>query len=176
MSEPVEFSRRVPLDRIGPKPVVHEIVAAPAECAALAKRFDILGVEALSATVTLARVGAAGAVNLTGHLRAQVVQACIVTLEPVKAAIEEDFAVAYEPAGEAASEIDLNPDPDDASVEPLPQDAIDVGESVAQQLALALDPYPRSPTARLEAEWPGDTEKPGSGPFSALRALKKGRS
>jgi uncharacterized metal-binding protein YceD (DUF177 family) len=177
MSETPEFSRRIPLDRIGAKPHAHAIVASADECAALARRFGIPGIDSLTATVTLARVQAGRAVNLTARFRAAVVQACVVTLDPVPDVIEEDFAVAYEAAGEDTGEIDLDPDPDDASVEPLPPDAIDIGESVAQQVSLCLEPYPRSPRAALD--WPaeGDStdEKAASGPFSALKALKADR-
>jgi hypothetical protein len=42
--------------------------------------------------------------------------------------------------------------------EPFEGDAIDIGEAVAQQLALALDPYPRAPGASLEGG--GDSAQP----------------
>ena len=50
--------------------------------------------------------------------------------------------------------VDLESD----AAEPFDGDAIDIGEAVAQQLALALDPYPRAPEARLE--WSGDAVNP----------------
>jgi hypothetical protein len=52
---------------------------------------------------------------------------------------------------------------------------IDLGEAVAQQLAIALDPYPRAPGAGLGPDGftagPGNTA--GKQPFAALAALKK---
>ncbi len=43
---------------------------------------------------------------------------------------------------------------------------IDLGEALAEQLALALDPYPRKPGAKLPSEASDD----GANPFSALKA------
>ena len=48
---------------------------------------------------------------------------------------------------------------------------IDVGEAVAEQLALALDPYPRAPGASF-AEG-GESEQPEDSPFKVLAGLVK---
>jgi hypothetical protein len=53
-------------------------------------------------------------------------------------------------------------------VEPLPSDILDIGEAVAQQLSLALDPYPRAPGAIAGAP----AERPVS-PFAALARWKE---
>ncbi len=50
--------------------------------------------------------------------------------------------------------VDLESD----AAEPFDGDAIDIGEAVAQQLALALDPYPRAPGVSLE--WKDDAANP----------------
>ena len=172
--EQAEFSRPVSLDRIGAKPVEYDIAATPEECEALARRFGILSVERLSARVTLAHGAGGETVQLAGRLQARVVQSCVVTLEAVSAEIDETFALIYGPGAEGADVTEIDPDPDDAPVEPLPGDAIDIGESVAQQLSLALDPYPRAPRASLEGAWPGaaDSQNPPRGPLSALESLK----
>jgi len=92
---------------------------------------------------------------LSGRLRADVVQACVVSLEPVASAIEQDFTLLYGPTQPGKSVmVDLETD----VAEPFEGDAIDIGEAAAQQLALALDPYPRAPGARLE--WGGDAGHP----------------
>ena len=56
--------------------------------------------------------------------------------------------------------------------EPLPEGALDLGETVAQQLSLGLDPYPRAPGSELDSRWRGETGPP-QGPFAGLAALKK---
>ena len=54
--------------------------------------------------------------------------------------------------------------------EPVGPQGIDLGEAVAQQLAIALDPYPRAPGAALPEE-----PRAAGGPFAALKSLKRGR-
>jgi len=54
----------------------------------------------------------------------------------------------------------------------LPAEGIDLGELVVQELAVALDPYPRAPGAEVpEAYRPPEVEEE-SGPFAALKVLK----
>lgn len=72
------------------------------------------------------------------------------TFEPVPATIDAPFEVVFarQPDEDADDEIDVDPNIDDP--EPLESDELDVGEIVAQELSLALDPYParRRPTVR----------------------------
>ena len=69
MSEPVaEFSRRVPLDRIGSASISETIEATAEECAALAGRFGWIGIEALSAEMVVQE--RAGGVDVDGRLAA----------------------------------------------------------------------------------------------------------
>lgn len=149
-----EFSRRIELARLGGHETAYPISAEPAEREALARRFDLLSLDRLDAEIRLRRVGG-GMVRLSGRLRADVVQACVVSLEPVASAIEQDFTLLYGPTQPGKSVmVDLEAD----VAEPFEGDAIDIGEAAAQQLALALDPYPRAPGARLE--WGGDAGQP----------------
>ena len=69
--------------------------------------------------------------------------------------------------GEAPSEDPEAPDEIEAE-----GDSVDLGEAIAEQLALALDPYPRVPGAALPGEGEGE-EPPPSGPFAGLAALRK---
>ena len=59
--------------------------------------------------------------------------------------------------------------------EPVSGGAIDLGETVAQQFALALDPYPRCPDASIEAlgAEPQGARPEEGGPFAALARLKR---
>jgi uncharacterized metal-binding protein YceD (DUF177 family) len=176
MSDPLpEFTRPLELDRIGEIETTHDFTATVEECAALAERFSLLGIDKLTARLKLRRTRGRALVRLTGHFAADVVQACVVTVEPVPAHIEQDFAVLY---GDIDSGAEVLIDPEqDTDLEPLPEGALDLGEIVAQELALALDPYPRSPGAALSpAAPPGGEEaapeKPQS-PFADLVKLKK---
>jgi hypothetical protein len=185
--EPVpEFSRPIPRERLGGQVVTEEISATPEERAALARRFGLVGLDLLRATVKIEAAdgtgskGGGGLLRLSGHLSAELSQACVVTLEPVASRIEEDFSLLYslEPGPTPAP---VNPEgagPEvvvDAEAEAPPEllgpGGLDLGEAVAQQLAVALDPYPRAPGAAFE-EVPGPAGVARRG-FAALEALKR---
>lgn len=161
-----EFSRPVPLDQIAERERVVKIAASEEERQALARRFGLLGVGRLEATARLRRSGIF--YQLKAAWQADVVQTCVVTLEPVASRLAEEFAERYGPTDQGA-ELDLDPEVD--APEPVDDGVIDVGEAVAQALSLAIDPYPRKSGATLEI--PG--EKDGDhGPFAELSRLRRG--
>jgi uncharacterized metal-binding protein YceD (DUF177 family) len=174
MAEQPEFSRVVDQAALAALPVRRTIKATEAERETLARRFGLLALPALGAELTLSAT-AAGQVRVDGHLSAQVVQACVVTLEPVPAEIDETFTLFYAEAAEPAGHsVDLPLD-DAAWPEPIVDGTIDIGEAVAQQLAVALEPYPRAPGATLDGHYGTDGE-PGparANPFAEL-ARKRG--
>jgi uncharacterized metal-binding protein YceD (DUF177 family) len=162
---PPEFSRLVSLARI-PEAGREEVLrASPAECAALAARFAIPAVGRLDARLLLRPEPGSGAVMVTGTLSADVVQACVVSLEPVAQQVREDVVLRLLPPGQDPSD-----DPEGPDEIPIEGDAVDLGEALAEQLALALDPYPRAPGAALPGE--GGEEAQARGPFAALAALR----
>jgi uncharacterized metal-binding protein YceD (DUF177 family) len=137
-----EFSRPVDVARLGTAEVHYDIAASAAERAALAKRFELLSLDRLEANVTLRRI-AGGMVRMTAALAADLVQTDVVTLDPVPGHVAEDFTLLFaEEAGDAGAL-----DPEAEPVEPLVDGRIDIAEAVAQQLSLAIDPYPRAPAA-----------------------------
>ncbi|HEX7007777.1 MAG TPA: DUF177 domain-containing protein [Alphaproteobacteria bacterium] len=166
-----EFSRVVDCAALATGPVRRAIEAGEAERQALAERFGLVALKALRAEVTLAPT-TAGQIRLDGRLAARVVQACVVTLESVEAEIAESFTLFYaDEVAPPARAVDL-PIDDEAWPEPIEDGRIDVGEAVAQQLALALDPYPRAPGARLD---PAFGEAPATTPFAELAREKRPR-
>jgi uncharacterized metal-binding protein YceD (DUF177 family) len=168
-SDSQEFSRFIEADSVGAKPLERQISANAEERAALARRFGLQAIDRLDADFTLRRAGN-GVIHVKGTVRGQVVQSCVVTLEPVPAGIEEDFAADF--VAEAAQpvedeEIDFTAaDPP----EPVRNGHIDLGELAAEHLSLALDPYPRAPGAQLQqvSEAPEQGEQPIN-PFSILK-------
>jgi uncharacterized metal-binding protein YceD (DUF177 family) len=184
-----EFSRVVPVDRLGIKPQSLEIEAGPAERRALAERFDLVSIDRLVARANLRREGAL--IRLEAELEADVTQTCVVTLAPVPAHVLDTFEE-YFGAPEAVVAWRAEHCDADETDEPLPLDdgGIDVGEAVAQNLALALDPFPRADGAAATdlpdgvsfGEASEDDGGVGEGsadapakdsPFAALAALKK---
>lgn len=163
MSE-YEFSR--PLRVSGVPAAGQRLVleASADECAALAARFGILAVSGLRAELVL-RPDTAGGISVDGRLSARVVQACVVSLEPVAERVTDEFAFRILPEGAEPSD-DLEGE-DEVELE---HGIAELGEVVAQYLSLALDPYPRAEGAEL----PDAARDDSANPFAALRGLKKG--
>ena len=168
LTEP-EFSRPFVADRLGAAAVIETLRTSPSECAALAKRLGLVELGQLSATVTLERT-LGGLIHVTGRLEADVVQTCVLTLVAFPSHVEDSFALDFGAApGEYGDEIDVDPDYDPP--EPIEDGIIDLGELVAQYLALALDPHPRAPGATLDPAWAG-VDVADMSPFAILKNLK----
>ena len=157
-----ELHRPLSLDRIGTLGLDMTVEAKPAECAALADRMNLPRVLALLCVFHLIRESR-DKVLARGVLRATVTQICVVSLEEFDATIEDVFQVRFVPAGEESEDVD--PESDDEI--PFEGNMIDLGEAAAEQLGLALDPYPRMPGM----EMPEIEEDPEPHPFAALRRL-----
>ncbi|MCX5568655.1 YceD family protein [Kaistia nematophila] len=177
MMTELQFHRHFDVSHLGNSGQKLHLVAEPAERAELAKDFDLLALDSLEADLDITPWGVKG-VRVEGRLRADVVQACVITLQPVPAHIDDRFslsflpadAIAADPKTVAEAEVIVVYDEEDPP-EPLEGNSIDFGPIVAEQLALALDPYPRAPGASLEGgEHDGGTN-PGS-PFAALSKLR----
>lgn len=165
-----ELSRPIAVDGLRPGETALTVVANADERAALARRFGLQAIDRLEASLRLTRMPRTGRLRLQGDLTADVVQTCVVTLEPVPAHVETPFDVVYErsqaphDAGEVVIESEDEP-------EPLYGDILNVGEVVAEELALALEPYPRA--AGAEPEWRDEAPPAPVSPFDALAVLKR---
>jgi len=158
-----ELHRPLALDRVGAHVLVVDVDAGPDELAAVAARLRVLALGSLHCAFKLRRIGA-GIIEAQGVLRAQVTETCVVTLDPFSHEVRETFTVHFVPAG---TEND-DPDPEAVDQIPYPGSAADLGEAAVEQLALALDPYPRKPGASLPEELSVD----GSSPFAGLLARR----
>lgn len=174
-----EFSRRLAVAAVGVRGRLERLSANPEERAALARRLDLMALERLAGEVVVTPFKRDGVV-LRGTGQAAVVQRCVVSLEPVAQTVDFTFERRFEPGAPDPNMFDgdlealLNgEDPPD----PVPEDGvIDLGEVLAEELALALDPYPRRPDAEIPAQWQERGEAPPEparpNPF---RVLKGGR-
>lgn len=161
-----EFTRRIETGRLLRGTAVYNIAATEAERAALMRRLDLAGLGRLEAQVRIESL-AGGFIRLSAHLTAEVVQACVVTLDPVASTIDEAFALLYGPSAET-SELVL--DGETEPIEPLEGEVIDIGEAVAQQLSLALDPFPRRAGASRHLS---GAERAAESPFAVLASRQK---
>ena len=166
MSEP-EFSRPVDERQVTRKPITLEATAQ--ERKALARRFGVVAVKQLQATVAFERVGEALAAR--GRLSAAIVQSCAVSGEDLPVRIDEPLALRFVPAAQPEDE-EIELDAGDLDEIPFEGHMIDLGEAVAQSLALAIDPYATGPLAERARKEAGLGDEAASGPFAALAALK----
>ena len=160
---PSELHRPVALDRVGPHGTALDVDAQPNELPAIAARLRIVALARLHCAFKLRRIGAT-TIEAEGALRARVTETCVVTLEAFEHDVEEAFTVHFVPAGAE----DDNPDPEAIDQIPFAGSFVDVGEAAVEQLALALDPYPRRPGAALPPELAADADNP----FAALLASR----
>lgn len=174
-----EFSRPVSDADITADGLDLEIEADPRERRALARRLGVPVLSGLRARVRLIRRDS-GEIVVSGDFAAVVTQVCVVSLERFEQTLEEPFerrfrpAGAPEPAGGGQRVADIDPFAEEPP-EPIGSGAVDVGEIVAEELVLALDPFPRKPGAALdEAAYagPGRDEEEAASPFAALERLK----
>lgn len=169
----VELSRPVVADRIPSAGSVVKLTAEPAERQALAERLGVREVVSLSAEVRLKPVAGGTIIRLKGHFTADVVQTCIVTLVPVPEHLEESFEMSFAPDIGEEGEVEVDFHGDDPP-DPIEGGLIDVGEAVAEHLALALDPFPRAPGAVFEPPTePDDAGELPASPFAKLARLRE---
>ena len=116
---------------------------------------------------------------------ANVIQSCVVTLEPVHNRVQHSFTNRYLPNNkfeaideEEVAEFVIDVDGEDFP-EVMQEDGVDVGEAIAEQFALALDPYPKSPGVCFgvgvdKGRGAEEYGIKGDNPFAALKSWKSG--
>lgn len=167
MSEP-EFSRIFDVRQCDGRTIA--LIATTDECAALAQRFALVRINRLEASLVLTRE--AETILAAGRLHADLLQSCAVSAEDLAITVNEPLAMRFVPAsGEIALEVELEIDSAEIDEIEYTGSQIDLGEAVAQSLALAIDPFaagPEADKARVLLESRKDS------PFAALEALKRG--
>jgi uncharacterized metal-binding protein YceD (DUF177 family) len=172
---PPEFSRVIRCDEIGRlEPALH-VEANREECAALAQRFAFASIERLSANYGLAIEGEA--VIASGSIKASLSQPCTATGEPVAEVIDTPFIIRFLPEDAATlapgDEVEL--DAQECDTVFYTDGRIDIGEAVAETLALAVNPFPRSPDADAFLRKMGVISEEEAiaqaSPFAALKSI-----
>lgn len=152
------------------------VQADAAERSALAAHLDLLALDRFEADLSLRRDGPR--VLVEGRFEADLVQACVVTLEPIPTRIGETVSLTF------AEEIRLPDKPRADKVPDLHEIEVEMSEAdppepiiggrfdpapiLVELLSLALDPYPRK--AGVAFEMPDGTGE--LSPFAALARLK----
>ena len=153
----------------------------------LAQRLGVVSVDSLVADLSMTQGTGSMIVHIKGHIKAALVQSCVVSLEPVPAAIDETFEAWFADPESAVSltkarheresqsghsEVKVLDEKDDP--EPIIDDKIDLGELVTQHLSLSIEPYPHAAGVEFENKATKDFDDTQSvnNPFAALKDWK----
>lgn len=173
------FSRPVSVADITPGGLALSVTPTTAECAALAAFNDLVAIGAMTASLWLRQEGTG--IRVTGEVAAEVVQTCVISMEPLEVTLCEPVDVhfvsaetleALRAARDARPVDDEENSPDEPDA--IEHGRIDVGRLIAEHLTLGLDPYPRKPGAVLAPTAPA--EETAASPFAVLRRLGEERS
>lgn len=145
---------------------------------ATATWLGIEGLDGLNATVTLLRESDER-YAYTANFEADVVQACVITLEPVASHVSGEFRRVFrlrpkpsrrrkEVPEAPLGAFELSADEDE--LEMLDSPILDLAAPLLEELSLALDPYPKAPGATFES--PAEESEPTESPFAVLEILK----
>lgn len=169
-----EFSRLVRVDQLGRHAGSTAIVADAAERDALARRFSLLALDLLEADYSFAEED--GAIIARGHVKARLAQPCVATGVPVAETVDTDFLLRFiAEDGDGSEDEELELDAEDCDTIGYSGNVIDIGEAVAETVALAMTPYPRSPESDAHLRDAGVLTEEQASPFAALLSLKGDR-
>jgi len=183
MTDKPPFSSSYDLNKLPEKGVERVLKPTAAERKQIAAWLGIEALENLQAVVKLTRA-ASGRYFYRAHFDADVVQACVVTLEPVPAHLAEDFERSFQVAptvsrGQqrrgrkpAAAPVVPIVDLDEDAPEMLENTVIDIAAPVLEELSLSLDPYPRKAGVEFTLPEEVPAESPDN-PFAILGKLKR---
>lgn len=156
-----------------------EIAIAPAseDLERLAEWAGVDSVERFEAIVKLKKLSRTR-FAYSADFKADVVQACVVTLEPVTAHIERQFARELHLVSGKIAPPDAAPDFDgalplnaDEAPEEIASPRYDVAVPLLEELVLSIDPYPRC--EGVEFSEPQDAAGKPENPFAVLKTLTK---
>ena len=161
---PPPFSEPLRLNQIGAG-VTRDLEPDQAARERIARTLDLIELPVFKANLTVKPAETGW--TLSGRVNGQAVQRCGLTLEPLPADIDESFAIELVEADPRAPvEVDVDPEEDGPDV--IEDGVIDLGVYAVEQLALALDPFPRKPGAVFE-----QPEEPAEeSPFAVLKQFK----
>ena len=171
-----EFSRPIILQELEQEVSSLHFEAEPAERTALANRFGLLELKSLTADVTLTKQESADEpLRIDAKFSAQLVQECVISLEPVPAKLEGSFACTFTISGTTEVdefEIEVDPEAEDPP-EILVDGQFDAGELIAEHFGLHINPFPKAEGAVFDASKVASREEMDiNNPFAMLEKLK----
>jgi hypothetical protein len=151
-------------------------ISADAEALArIARWAEVETVESFAAEVKL-RKHSSNTFSFDAALTADIVQLCVVTLEPVKSHVERHVhrelhhtGSKRHPLGDSTIALSQDAGEDDVPEE-IDSLEYDLAAPLLEELVLAIDPYIRAPGVEFDA--PAEPEPPKESPFAVLKSLK----
>jgi hypothetical protein len=181
---PLPLTHITNLGRLGNAGDRVDFAADAAQRAAIASWSGVLSLEDFVVSADISKLGPTR-FRVDYRLVADVTQACVVTLDPVRAHMERRFSRELhfvgnirrtaKSGGEGESgggmaldhNLDLGADDGPEDIESL---HYDLAGPVLEEYSLALEPYPRCPGAQFAADQPGLPVR--ENPFAVLKGLK----
>ena len=176
MTDGLPLSNPYNLARLGNAGDVVTFAADDAQRDAIARWAGVLSLQRLDVQVTIKKLGPVR-FGLDFKLGADVTQACVVTLDPVPARLDNSFhrelhfsgPTRHKAADESVPEVVLDSLEDDGPEE-ISSLHYDLAAPVMEEFVLSLEPYPRRPGVAFSS--PSDGFQPPESPFSVLKILK----
>jgi hypothetical protein len=169
-----ELSRLIKLADITPEqPFATTIIATEAECAALAKRFELHSIQKLVIDLKLYARHSEPLLDFVGQIKAELMPFCRVSNQHFPTTLTDKFKETLTTSQKLADELEAQDGPEEAP-ELIEGEVFDYGEVAAQWFGLCLDPYPRKPGAKIPEiyqgveEEAGETPKTQANPFAAM--------
>lgn len=156
------FTHIVRLNQIGAGLQV-PLVADAGQRSAIAEGLDLASLDRFEAETQL--VPSVSGWTLTGQVKAEGAQTCVVTLDPLPFRLDLPFRIdLVEDGAPEPRELDIDLDRDEPDV--IEDGRLDLGSYALEQLALHLDPFPRKPGVEfVQPDEPAEVS-----PFAILRA------
>lgn len=148
--------------------------ASPAERERVRAALSLLSLSSLHLAGRVDRL-AGGRYRLTGNVTAALEQACVVTLEPVAARIDEPLDIEFRPDELSTATKDIEVELDEASdMEPIVNGRLEIGRVTYETLSAGLDPYPRKAGEAFDevSAAPKGADTGADNPFAVLAKLK----
>lgn len=140
------------------EPTDYNLQASEKELTQLAKRFQVEKVCSLTADLT---IYPGDIVRIVGKIKALTRRECVISLEKFNEKMDEEFEVLY---------ADNPPAESDEIIDTIDKGRIHLGEIVAEQYGLSLNPFPKKPGVKNPyVEQAKEMQKP----FANLKKILK---
>ena len=173
------FNLHLRMTDLGDKGAVIQFDADRRLCGFIQNSLNLLAVNFFSVNLTVKRDDRGDGAYLVGHVTANVVQSCVISLEPVRQFLNVEVKRHFVPSdhlftskdNEIVMDLDLSDE-----LEPFNGQDIDLATMLLEAVALEIEPYPRANDVFFDnTTMEADPKSSSVSPFQILAQLKQGR-